>query len=299
LSGAGISGTIAQCRRSDPYPPLFQIEESRMFESTVKNGVSASKDAVIDVDLKSIFYGDFRAVRDTRLKIQKGSITPFIGPSGCGKSTVLRSINRMNDLVRGFRFDGHVHYRGKDIYARNVDPVAVRRHIGMVFQQPNPFAMSIHRNVAFGLRLNGYRGNREERVEKALRGAALWDEVKDKLNQSGLSLSGGQQQRLCIARAIATEPEVLLMDEPCSALDPVATRKVEDLMQDLKKRFTIAIVTHNLQQAARVADKTGFLYVDTTQGGRTGYLVEFGETKRIFEDPKEKHTQEYIRGEFS
>jgi phosphate transport system ATP-binding protein len=256
-------------------------------------------DSVIDIDLKALYYGDFKAVRDTKLSIKKRSITAFIGPSGCGKSTVLRSINRMNDLVRGFRFDGHVHYHGRDIYDKKIDPVAVRRHIGMVFQQPNPFAMSIERNVAFGLKLNGYRGNLLERIEKALRGAALWDEVKDKLKQSGLSLSGGQQQRLCIARAIATEPDVLLMDEPCSALDPVATRKVEDLMVELKQRFTIAIVTHNMQQAARVADKTAFLYVDTTQGGRTGYLVEYGDTANIFNDPKEKHTKDYIMGAFS
>ncbi len=254
---------------------------------------------VIDIDLKALYYGDFKAVRDTTLDIKKHSITAFIGPSGCGKSTALRSLNRMNDLVRGFRFEGHVHYHGKDIYQKNIDPVAVRRHIGMVFQQPNPFAMSIEKNVAFGLKLNGYRGDIPERVEKALRGAALWDEVKDKLKQSGLSLSGGQQQRLCIARAIATEPDVLLMDEPCSALDPVATRKVEDLMVELKQRFTIAIVTHNMQQAARVADKTAFLYVDTTQGGRTGYLVEYGETSDIFNDPKEKHTKDYIMGAFS
>jgi phosphate transport system ATP-binding protein len=177
--------------------------------------------------------------------------------------------------------------------------VAIRRHIGMVFQQPNPFAMSIYRNVAFGLKLNGYRGNREERVEQALRKAALWDEVKDKLHNSGLSLSGGQQQRLCIARAIATEPQVLLMDEPCSALDPIATRRIEELMLELKQSYTIAIVTHNLQQAQRVADKTGFLYVDTTQGGRTGYLVEYGDSRQIFDDPKEKHTQDYISGKFS
>jgi phosphate transport system ATP-binding protein len=255
--------------------------------------------SVIDIDVRELYYGKFKAVRDTRIAIKKNTITAFIGPSGCGKSTVLRSVNRMNDLVRGFRFSGHIHFRGKDIYAPTVDPVAVRRFIGMVFQQPNPFAMSIYNNVAFGPRLNGFRGNLDERVENALKGAALWDEVKDKLRQSGLSLSGGQQQRLCIARAIATEPDVLLMDEPCSALDPVATRKVEELMLDLKKRFTIAIVTHNLQQALRVADKTGFLYVDTTQGGRTGYLVEFGDTKQIFEAPKEAHTQQYIRGEFS
>ncbi len=261
---------------------------------------SANGDGVlIDINISELFYGDFKAVRDTRLTLPRRTITAFIGPSGCGKSTVLRSINRMNDLVRGFRFRGHIHFRGKDIYEKNIDPVAVRRHIGMVFQQPNPFSMSISRNVGFGLRLNRFRGNVQEKIEQALRGAALWEEVKDKLSSSGLALSGGQQQRLCIARAIATEPEVLLMDEPCSALDPMATRKIEDLMQELKKKFTIAIVTHNLQQAKRVADKTAFLYVDTTQGGRTGYLVEYGDTRDIFENPREKHTQEYIRGEFS
>jgi len=205
----------------------------------------------------------------------------------------------MNDLVRGFRFEGHVRFRGKDIYNPSIDPVAVRRHIGMVFQQPNPFATSIFNNVAFGLRLNNYKGDKHARVEEALKRAALWDEVKDKLNKSGMSLSGGQQQRLCIARAVATEPEVLLMDEPCSALDPIATRRIEELMVELKARYTIAIVTHNLQQAQRVADKTGFLYVDTTQGGRTGYLVEFGESAQVFNDPKEHHTKQYIRGEFS
>jgi phosphate transport system ATP-binding protein len=259
------------------------------------NGTSA----VVEVRLKALYYGDFKAVRDTALTIRKNTVTAFIGPSGCGKSTVLRSINRMNDLIRGFRFEGEIRFRGKDIYAKTIDPVAVRRHIGMVFQQPNPFAMSIYRNVAFGLRLNGFRGNLNDKVEQALRGAALWDEVKDKLKSSGLALSGGQQQRLCIARAIATEPEVLLMDEPCSALDPIATSKIEELMHELKKKFTIAIVTHNLQQAARVADTTAFLYVDTTQGGRTGYLVESGPTLEIFNNPREKYTQDYITGAFS
>jgi len=265
------------------------------------NGAATSNGdgALIDIDIQELYYGNFKAVRDTRLNVARNSITAFIGPSGCGKSTVLRSINRMNDLVRGFRFKGHIRYRGKDVYDPAVDPVAVRRYIGMVFQQPNPFAMSVYRNVAFGLKLNRYRGNIAQKVEEALKGAALWEEVKDKLHGSGLALSGGQQQRLCIARAIATEPEVLLMDEPCSALDPVATRKIEDLMQGLKKKYTIAIVTHNLQQAKRVADQTAFLYVDTTQGGRTGYLVEYNKTQEIFDNPREKHTQEYIRGEFS
>jgi phosphate transport system ATP-binding protein len=274
---------------------------------TVTNGATsaatssaiANGDVVIDCDINELYYGSFKAVRDTKIPIRRGSITAFIGPSGCGKSTVLRCLNRMNDLVRGFRFSGHVHFRGRDIYLPSIDPVAVRRHIGMVFQQPNPFAMSIYRNVTFGLRLNGYKGDKHAKVEGALRSAALWDEVKDKLHKSALALSGGQQQRLCIARAIVTEPAVLLMDEPCSALDPIATRKIEELMTELKKRYTIAIVTHNLPQAQRVADKTGFLYVDTSQGGRTGYLVELGDTKQIFEDPRERHTQQYIRGEFS
>jgi phosphate transport system ATP-binding protein len=274
-------------------------ESAYQAERTPPSAKGNGSDVVIDMDLKAIYYGDFKAVRDTRIPVKKGSITAFIGPSGCGKSTVLRCLNRMNDLVRSFRFEGHVRFRGKDIYHKDIDPVAVRRFIGMVFQQPNPFAMSIYRNVSFGLRLNRYKGDVAAKVESALRGAALWDEVKDKLHQSGLALSGGQQQRLCIARAIATEPQVLLMDEPCSALDPVATRKIEDLMQELKQKYTIAIVTHNLQQAKRVADKTGFLYVDTSQGGRTGYLVEYGDTEQIFNDPKEKHTQDYIHGAFS
>ena len=265
------------------------------------NGGAATRaaDVVIDCNIRELYYGEFMAVRDTVIPVKRNTITAFIGLFGCGKSTVLRCLNRMNDLVRGFRFEGQVLFRGKDIYARSIDPVAVRRYIGMVFQQPNPFATSIFNNVAFGLRLNRYKGSVAERVEKALRGAVLWDEVKDKLDASGLSLSGGQQQRLCIARAIATEPEVLLMDEPCSALDPIATRKIEELMLELKTRYTIAIVTHNLQQAMRVADQTGFLYVDTKQGGRTGYLVEFGPSKELFEAPREQHTKEYISGEFS
>jgi phosphate transport system ATP-binding protein len=254
---------------------------------------------VIDCHIKELYYGTFKAVRDTSVPVKKNTITAFIGPSGCGKSTVLRCLNRMNDLVRGFRFEGHVRFRGKDIYHPTIDPVAVRRYIGMVFQQPNPFATSVYNNVAFGLRLNRYKGDYKARVEQALQRAALWEEVKDKLNNSGLSLSGGQQQRLCIARAIATEPEVLLMDEPCSALDPMATRRIEELMLELKARYTIAIVTHNLQQAARVADYTGFLYVDTAAGGRTGYLVEYGDSDQIFNAPREKHTLEYISGEFS
>jgi phosphate transport system ATP-binding protein len=255
-------------------------------------------DALIDCNISELHYGKFKAVRDVAVKLKKGTITAFIGPSGCGKSTVLRCLKRMNDLVRGFHLKGRVVFRGQDIYASRVDPVAVRRHIGMVFQQPNPFAMSVFRNVAFGLRLNRYKGRVEEKVEQALRQAALWDEVKDTIRSSALALSGGQQQRLCIARAVATEPAVLLMDEPCSALDPIATYRIEELMAELKKRYTIAIVTHNLQQARRVADMTAFLYVDTSTGGRTGYMVEYGPTQAIFEDPREAHTKSYIRNEF-
>ncbi|HEV8549392.1 MAG TPA: phosphate ABC transporter ATP-binding protein PstB [Polyangiaceae bacterium] len=253
----------------------------------------------MDCRVKKIYYGQFLAVRDADIPIASNEITAFIGPSGCGKSTVLRCLNRMNDFVPGFRLEGSVEFRGQDIYAHGVDPVAVRRSIGMVFQQPNPFATSIFNNVAFGLKLNRFKGDHAERVEQALRGAALWDEVKDKLHTSGLALSGGQQQRLCIARAIAVEPDLLLMDEPCSALDPIATRRVEELMLELKQRYTIAIVTHNLQQAQRVADRTAFLFVDTSGGGRTGYLIEYRATQALFGDPREEQTKAYIRGEFS
>ena len=256
-------------------------------------------EVVLNCQANGIYYGDFLAVRDSQVPICKNQITGFIGPSGCGKSTVLKSINRMNDLIRGFRFDGKVTFHGIDIYGPKIDPVTVRRNIGMVFQLPNPFSISIYENVAFGLRLNRFKGDMDEKVEKALRGAALWDEVKNKLKNNGLSLSGGQQQRLCIARAIATEPQVLLMDEPCSALDPIATRQIEELMVELKKKYTVAIVTHNMQQAQRVADKTAFFAVDISQGGRTGYLVEMGLTNDLFQDPKESLTKEYLMGEFS
>lgn len=254
---------------------------------------------VLDCKVKNIYYGDFRAVRDTEIPIEKNKVTGFIGPSGCGKSTVLRSMNRMNDLIESFRFDGSIHYNDNDIYGKKVDPVVVRRYIGMVFQLPNPFSMSIYDNVAFGLRLNRFKGDEEEMVVKALKRAAIWDDVKDKLKNSGLSLSGGQQQRLCIARAIATEPDVLLMDEPCSALDPIATRQVEELMIELKEHYSVALVTHNMQQAMRVADTTAFLGVDISQGGRTGYLVEMDKTNNIFENPQQELTKQYVRGDFS
>ena len=270
-----------------------------MAANTAPATAPARNNIVMDCQIDKVFYGDFLAVRSSTVPNEKNKITGFIGPSGCGKSTVLRSLNRMNDLIPIFRFEGKVTYHGQDIYDKKVDPVVVRRYIGMVFQQPNPFAMSIYDNVAFGLRLNGFKGNLDERVEKALQGAACWNEVKDKLNNSGLSLSGGQQQRLCIARAIATEPDVLLMDEPCSALDPIATRRVEELMIELKEKYTIALVTHNMQQAMRVADTTAFFGVDISQGSRTGYLVEMGPTKKIFEEPEQPLTRQYVRGEFS
>lgn len=254
---------------------------------------------VLDCQVNNIYYGDFRAVRDTNIPVEKNKVTGFIGPSGCGKSTVLRSMNRMNDLIDSFRFDGQIHYHNQNIYSKKVDAVVVRRYIGMVFQLPNPFSMSIYDNVAFGLRLNRYKGDEEEMVVRALERAAIWNDVKDKLNNSGLSLSGGQQQRLCIARAIATEPDVLLMDEPCSALDPIATRQIEELMIELKQHYSVALVTHNMQQATRVADVTAFMGVDISKGGRTGHLVEMGDTQQIFEDPKQKLTQAYVRGEFS
>jgi phosphate transport system ATP-binding protein len=276
-----------------------------LMETAVKQADTAQKfdslsdEVVLDCRVEKIYYTDFLAVRDSVVPIKKNQITGFIGPSGCGKSTVLKSINRMNDLIRGFRFEGKIKLHGMDIYGEKIDPVAVRRNIGMVFQQPNPFSLSIYENVAFGLRLNRFKGNMDEKVEKALGGAALWDEVKDKLKNNGLSLSGGQQQRLCIARAIATEPRILLMDEPCSALDPIATRQVEELMVELKEKYTVAIVTHNMQQAQRVADQTAFFAVDISEGGRTGYLVEMGPTYELFSNPQEKLTEEYLSGEFS
>ena len=245
---------------------------------------------VMDCRVKRIYYGQFLAVRDAEIPIVSNEITAFIGPSGCGKSTVLRCLNRMNDFVPGFRLEGSVHFRKQDIYGQGVDPVAVRRSIGMVFQQPNPFATSIFNNVAFGLKLNRYKGDYEERVEQALRGAALWDEVKDKLHTSGLALSGGQQQRLCIARAIAVEPELLLMDEPCSALDPIATARIEDLMEELRQSYAIVIVTHSMQQAARVSQRTAMFHL--------GHLVEENETDKMFTNPDDQRTQDYIMGRF-
>jgi phosphate transport system ATP-binding protein len=241
------------------------------------------------------YYGEFRAVKDISIDIRPQEITALIGPSGCGKSTLLRTINRMNDLIPGIRVEGEVLYHGVNVYGKDVDPVEVRRRIGMVFQKPNPFPKSIYDNIAFGPRVVGYRGNMDELVESSLRRAAIWDEVKDKLKQSGLALSGGQQQRLCIARAIATEPDVILMDEPCSALDPRSTLQIEELMAELKKNYTIVIVTHNMQQASRASDRTAFM---TMADDRAGYVVEQGETMEIFTNPKHQLTEDYVSGRF-
>ncbi len=247
----------------------------------------------------SVYYGNFLAVKNVSLDIPKNKITAFIGPSGCGKSTLLRCYNRLNDLIKGFKANGAISYNGQNIYASDIDPVELRRRIGMVFQKPNPFPKSIYDNVAFGARINGYRGDMDELVERSLKQAALWDEVKDKLRQSGLALSGGQQQRLCIARALAVQPDVILMDEPCSALDPISTLRIEEVLHELKQHYTIVIVTHNMQQASRVSDMTAFFNVEPTQkGSRVGYLVEYDETQIIFHNPAKVATQEYVSGRF-
>jgi len=254
---------------------------------------------VLNLSDVSVFYGNYEAVRGTTMSIAKNQITAMIGPSGCGKSTILRALNRMNDLIPGARVAGRVTFHGTDLYAAGVDPIQVRRRIGMVFQKPNPFPKSIYDNVAYGLKINGIKGNMDDMVEQALRGGALWDEVKDKLKTSGLALSGGQQQRLCIARTIAIKPEVILMDEPCSALDPIATSKIEDLMYELAFDYTIVIVTHNMQQAARVSNRTAFFTAEVDeQGVRHGRLVEYDDTPKIFTNPKEKRTEDYITGRF-
>ncbi len=252
---------------------------------------------VFEVRGLTVYYGDFPAIRDITIDITRKQITAIIGPSGCGKSTLIRCFNRMNDLIPTAKVEGEILYHGVDLYAADVDAVEVRRHIGMVFQKPNPFPKSVFDNVAFGPRVNGVRNGLDDIVENALRRAALWDEVKDKLRQNAYSLSGGQQQRLCIARAIATEPDVILMDEPCSALDPIATNRIEDLMQDLKAQYSIVIVTHNMQQAARVADMTAFLTVELGPNSeRTGMLVEYDATTRIFTNPSDQRTEDYVTG---
>lgn len=259
------------------------------------NVAKPTEPIAISIDDVSLWYGHKRALTNVSLDIPVNRVTALIGPSGCGKSTLLRCINRMNDLIPSARIQGAVRYHDIDLYGRDVDPVEVRRRIGMVFQKPNPFPKSIYDNVAFGARVNGFKGNLDDLVEQSLRRAALWDEVKDDLGKSGLALSGGQQQRLCIARAIANDPEIILMDEPCSALDPIATLKIEDLMREIVNDYTIIIVTHNMQQAARVSDYTAFMLTDEAV---TGQLIEYGRTQDVFTNPKDGRTEDYIRGRF-
>jgi len=284
---------------------MTETDATRAGEVTVEVARHPSADdhelheVVFDVDGLTVSYGASRALENVSLTIGAKQITAFIGPSGCGKSTFIRCFNRMNDLIPTARVEGSVLYRGEDLYAEDVDPVEVRKLVGMVFQKPNPFPKSIYDNVAFGPRVLGMKDKLDDRVEHALRQAALWDEVKDRLTASALSLSGGQQQRLCIARCLAVEPEVILMDEPASALDPIATSRIEDLMHELKRAYTILVVTHNMQQAARVADRTAFFSVTQgAEGQRTGILVEYDETNKIFTQPSDKRTEDYVTGRF-
>jgi phosphate transport system ATP-binding protein len=291
--GTERAGAPARVRiRTEPPPPGSELA------SGVNGHRRAMAEAVFEASAVSVFYGSKKALAGVSLRIQRGEITALIGPSGCGKTTFLRSLNRMNDSVAGFRIEGQILYHGHDMYAGNVDQVEVRRRIGMVFQKPNPFPKSIYDNIAWAPRNLGLRHDLDERVEQALRGAALWDEVKDRLKDSALGLSGGQQQRLCIARAIAIEPDVLLLDEPASALDPIATASIEDLMHSLKGRFTIVIVTHNMQQAARVADRTAFFSLDSSGAEPSGTLVEYAATETVFSHPVDPRTRDYVTGRF-
>ena len=274
-------------------PPMRPVDVAERTDAEAR-----TVEPVFDIQALSARYGTNLAVKNVDLEIYKNLVTAVIGPSGCGKSTFIRCLNRMNDDVPGFALDGTVNYHGIDIYGSGVEPIEVRRRIGMVFQKPNPFPKSIYDNVAWAPRVLGLKKGLDERVEKALQSAALWDEVKDRLKKSALSLSGGQQQRLCIARAIAIEPEVLLLDEPASALDPIATQKIEELMRDLKQEYTLVIVTHNMQQAARVADRTAFFSLDVDESGRSGVLVEYDETTKIFTAPSDKRTEDYVTGRF-
>ena len=293
-SGESMDVTM-QRERPEGEGSRLTVRSPRDEDITPEEG----REVVFDVQDLAVYYGDFRAIRDVNLPVLKNEITALIGPSGCGKTTFLRCLNRMNDLIEYARIDGRVLYHGADLYDARVDPVEVRRRIGMVFQKPNPFPKSVYDNVAFGPRIAGFKGNMDELVEESLGKAALWDEVKGKLKESAMSLSGGQQQRLCIARAIATRPDVILMDEPCSALDPIATARIEDLMQELVADYTIVIVTHNMQQAARVSDRTAFFTVEVSdEGHRTGMIVEFDRTESIFTNPSDQRTEDYVTGRF-
>jgi phosphate transport system ATP-binding protein len=277
------------------------IDPGKIAENAMSEPLEAiqQRGVVFDVDDLAVSYGGAVALKGVTLNVYENSVTAFIGPSGCGKSTFIRCFNRLNDLIPGASVGGRVLYHGRDLYGSNVDPVEVRRRIGMVFQKPNPFPKSIYDNIAFGPKVLGMKDNLSDRVEQALRHAALWDEVKDRLKENALGLSGGQQQRLCIARAIAVEPDVILMDEPASALDPISTTRIEDLVHELKKDYTIVIVTHNMQQAARVADMTAFFSVDVVEDGRrNGILVEYDVTSKIFTTPSDKRTEDYVTGRF-
>ena len=279
-----------------PEAPLTSEATVSQPEHAVDAIRNPQEESVFQLNGVGVWYGTKHAISEINMSIPLNRVTALIGPSGCGKSTLLRCMNRMNDLIPGARVEGAVEYRGADIYANDIDPVEVRRRIGMVFQKPNPFPKSIYENVAFGAKVNGIRGNMDEICEQALRKAALWDEVKSDLKKSGLALSGGQQQRLCIARALAVQPEVILMDEPCSALDPIATLKIEDLIRELVQNYTIIIVTHNMQQAARVSDYTAFMLAQ--EHGVNARLIEYGPTTEIFTNPREKRTEDYITGRF-
>jgi len=300
--GDQMDARITESAETD-HRPGSRAEGDRVtvrFDREPRSLPEAEQEVVFDVDDLSVYYGDFRAIRNITLPIYRNQITALIGPSGCGKTTFIRCLNRMNDLIEGARVEGTLLYHGVDLYDASVDPVEVRRRIGMVFQKPNPFPKSIYDNISFGPKIAGFKGNMDDLVEESLRRAALWDEVKDKLKESGLALSGGQQQRLCIARAIATRPDVILMDEPCSALDPIATQRIEDLMQELLSDYTIVIVTHNMQQAARVSDRTAFFTVEVLgeTGQRTGTIVEYDRTETIFTNPSDPRTEDYVTGRF-
>jgi phosphate transport system ATP-binding protein len=300
--GDQMDARITESAETD-HRPGSRAEGDRVtvrFDREPRSLPEAEQEVVFDVEDLSVFYGDFRAVRNITLPIYRNQITALIGPSGCGKTTFIRCLNRMNDLIEGARVEGTLLYHGVDLYDASVDPVEVRRRIGMVFQKPNPFPKSVYDNISFGPKIAGFKGNMDDLVEESLRRAALWDEVKDKLKESGLALSGGQQQRLCIARAIATRPDVILMDEPCSALDPIATQRIEDLMQELLTDYTIVIVTHNMQQAARVSDRTAFFTVEVLgeTGQRTGTIVEYDRTETIFTNPSDPRTEDYVTGRF-
>jgi phosphate transport system ATP-binding protein len=293
-----------------PRPTIIETQGDRVAVADEADGTPEPEQTAPDAEVLpntiialeelSVYYGDFRAVRDVDLDITEHDITAFIGPSGCGKSTVIRCLNRMNDLVDGARVEGAVKYHGVDLYGPSIDPVEVRRRVGMVFQKPNPFPKSVYDNVAYGPKIAGQKKGLDDIVEESIKKAALWDEVKDRLDDSALGLSGGQQQRLCIARALASDPDVLLLDEPCSALDPIATARIEELLQEIKVDYTVVIVTHNMQQAARISDRTAFYTaeLDSVSDRRTGLLVEFDETSTIFSNPSDERTENYVTGRF-